>query len=84
MPSIFRIFGAVGCAVVLSSNAGAQGLVSQKNIPLAMAKTIAEAAMDKCKELGFKVSVVVEPAEAGSFSIRLTKSVDEVPNVRAV
>ena len=57
MPSIFRIFGAVGCAVVLSSNAGAQGLVSQKNIPLAMAKTIAEAAMDKCKELGFKVSV---------------------------
>ena len=59
MPSIFRIFGAVGCAVVLSSNAGAQGLVSQKNIPLAMAKTIAEAAMDKCKELGFKVSVVV-------------------------
>jgi uncharacterized protein GlcG (DUF336 family) len=44
---------------VLSSNASAQGLVSQKNIPLAMAKTIAEAAMDKCKELGFKVSVVV-------------------------
>ena len=26
----------------------------------------------------------LEPAEAGSFSIRLTKSVDEVPNVRAV
>src|ERR1700722_8994789 len=50
MPSIFRIFGTVGCAVVLSSNAGAQGLVSQKNIP---------SAMDKCKELGFKVSVVV-------------------------
>src|SRR6476659_10620598 len=59
MPSIFRIFGAVGCAVVLSSNASAQGLVIQKNIPLAMAKAIAEAAMDKCKELGFKVSVVV-------------------------
>src|ERR1700693_5820623 len=59
MPSIFRIFGAVGCAVVLSSNAGAQGLVSQKNIPLAMAQTIANGAMDKCKELGFKVSVVV-------------------------
>src|ERR1700735_2698616 len=33
--------------------------VSKKTIPLAMAKTIAEAAMDKCKELGFKVSVVV-------------------------
>lgn len=59
MSSIFKFFGSVACAVVLSSNASAQGLVSQKNIPLAMAKTIAEAAMDKCKELGFKVSVVV-------------------------
>ena len=59
MSSIFKIFGSVACAVVLSSNASAQGLVSQKDIPLAMAKTIAEAAMDKCKELGFKVSVVV-------------------------
>jgi uncharacterized protein GlcG (DUF336 family) len=55
MSSIFRILG----AVVLSSNAGAQGLVRQENIPLGMAKTIAEAAMDKCKDLGFKVSVVV-------------------------
>ena len=35
------------------------GAREPKNIPLAMAKTIAEAAMDKCKELGFKVSVVV-------------------------
>ena len=59
MSSIFKFFGSVACAVVLSSNASAQALVSQKNIPLAMAKTIAEAAMDKCKELGFKVSVVV-------------------------
>ena len=30
-----------------------------KNIPLATAKAIAEAAMDKCNEMGFKVSVVV-------------------------
>ena len=59
MSSIFKFFGSVACAVVLSSNASAQGLVSQKDIPLAMAKTIAEAALDKCKELGFKVSVVV-------------------------
>ena len=59
MSAIFKIFGAVAIALALWSNASAQGLVSQKNIPLAMAKTIAEAAMDKCKELGFKVSVVV-------------------------
>ena len=57
--SIVRIFGAVACAAVLCSNAQAQGLVTQKNIPLAMAKTIAEAAMEKCNALGFKVSVVV-------------------------
>jgi hypothetical protein len=35
---------------VLSSAAGAQGLVSQKNIPLALAQ---------CQSMGFKVSVVV-------------------------
>jgi uncharacterized protein GlcG (DUF336 family) len=58
-PSIFRIFGAVACAAALCSNASAQGLVTQKNIPLAMAKKIAEAAMDKCTALGFRVSVVV-------------------------
>jgi uncharacterized protein GlcG (DUF336 family) len=57
--SMLKIFGGVLCAAALCSSAGAQGLVNQKNIPLAMAKTIAEAAMDKCKELGFKVSVVV-------------------------
>jgi uncharacterized protein GlcG (DUF336 family) len=59
MSSILKILGGIVCAAALFSGASAQGLVSQKNIPLAMAKTIAEAAMDKCKELGFKVSVVV-------------------------
>jgi uncharacterized protein GlcG (DUF336 family) len=54
-----KMLGGLALAVALTSGADAQGLVSQKNIPLAMAKTIAEAAMDKCKELGFKVSVVV-------------------------
>jgi uncharacterized protein GlcG (DUF336 family) len=59
MSSIFKIFVAAVYAITPSSNAGAQGLVSQKKLPLAMAKTIAETAMDKCKELGFKVSMVV-------------------------
>ena len=36
-----------------------QGLVTQKNISLATAKAIAEAAMDKCTALDFNVSVVV-------------------------
>jgi uncharacterized protein GlcG (DUF336 family) len=57
--SIFRILGAVACATALHSAASGQGLVTQKNISLAMAKAIAEAAMDKYTVLGFKVSVVV-------------------------
>jgi uncharacterized protein GlcG (DUF336 family) len=59
LPSIFKIFGAAACAAALCSGASAQGLVIQKNIPLAMAKAIAEAAMEKCSALGFRVSVVV-------------------------
>jgi len=58
MSAIFKIFGAVAFALALWSNASAQGLVSQKNIPLAMANTIAEAAMDKCKELGLLTAPV--------------------------
>jgi uncharacterized protein GlcG (DUF336 family) len=52
-------FGAMAAAIVLGSSAHAQGLVTEKNIPLAMAQTIANGAMEKCKELGFKVSVAV-------------------------
>jgi uncharacterized protein GlcG (DUF336 family) len=59
MPSRLTIFSGIAVAVALSSSAHAQSLVSEKNIPLAMAQTIANGAMDKCKELGFKVSVVV-------------------------
>src|SRR3984893_10189185 len=43
----------------LSWPAGAQGLVSEKNIPLAMAQTIANAALAQCDSMGFKVSVTV-------------------------
>lgn len=59
LTSIFRMFGVIACVAALHSGATAQGLVTQKNIPLAMAKAIAEAAMEKCNALGFRVSVVV-------------------------
>ena len=59
LTGIFRMFGVVACTAALHSGASAQGLVTQKNIPLSMAKTIAEAAMEKCNALGFRVSVVV-------------------------
>ncbi|MGB7941302.1 MAG: heme-binding protein [Pseudolabrys sp.] len=47
----------------LSTAVAAQGLVTQKNISLAMAPTIAQAAVAQCESMGFKVSVtVVDPA----------------------
>ena len=59
MSSMLKILGGIAVSVALSSAPYAQSLVSEKNIPLAMAQTIANAAMEKCKEMGFKVSVAV-------------------------
>ena len=59
MSSTLKILGGIVVSVGLSSAAYAQSLVSEKNISLAMAQTIANAAMEKCKEMGFKVSVAV-------------------------
>jgi len=53
------ILGAMALTAALASAAQAQGLVTERNISLGMAQTIANAAMDKCKELGFRVSVTV-------------------------
>jgi len=44
---------------ILPVAAQAQGLVTQKNIPLAMAETIANAALEQCQKMGYKVSVTV-------------------------
>ena len=46
-------------AAMLAAPAAAQGLVTQKNIPLETALTIARAALAQCQGMGFKVSVVV-------------------------
>jgi uncharacterized protein GlcG (DUF336 family) len=46
-------------ATALSSTVFAQGLVTQKNVSLAMAQTIAQAALAQCESMGFKVSVAV-------------------------
>ena len=51
---------ALTAALALSSAAPfAQGVVSQKTVSLALAKTIAEAALAECKAKGFDTSVVV-------------------------
>ena len=59
MSSTLKILGGMALAAALWSSAHAQGLVTEKNISLAMAQTIANAAMEKCKAMGFRVSVTV-------------------------
>ena len=54
-----KAFAGLAVTAVLSSTVAAQGLVTQKNIPLAMAQIIAQAALAQCESMGFKVSVTV-------------------------
>src|SRR5580765_2601619 len=46
-------------SVGLGSSAHAQGVVTQKDLSLSMARTIAEGALDECKKQGFNTAVVV-------------------------
>jgi uncharacterized protein GlcG (DUF336 family) len=59
MASTLKFLGGMALAAALCSSVHSQGLVTERNISLAMAQTIANAAMDKCKEMGFRVSVTV-------------------------
>lgn len=58
MLSTLKVLVAMALTAAVSS-AHAQGVVTQKNISLAMAQSIANAAMDKCKDMGYRVSVAV-------------------------
>lgn len=63
MSPIARTLAGLALTTTLSTAVAAQGLVTQKNILLAMAPTIAQAAVAQCESMGFKVSVtVVDPA----------------------
>lgn len=59
MSRSLKAFGAFAIATALSSTVFAQGLVTQKNVSLAMAQTIAQAALAQCESMGFKVSAAV-------------------------
>jgi len=50
---------AVAAGLALSSSAHAQGLATEKNITLPWPKTIANGAIDKCKQMGYRISVTV-------------------------
>jgi uncharacterized protein GlcG (DUF336 family) len=53
------VAAALGVHVVVSASLEAQGLVTQRNLSLAMARTIAEATLAECKSRGFSTSVAV-------------------------
>jgi uncharacterized protein GlcG (DUF336 family) len=58
MPYI-KTLAALAIAAVCAPCAGAQGLITQRNLSLGLAKTIAEAALAECQAKGFHTAVAV-------------------------
>jgi uncharacterized protein GlcG (DUF336 family) len=63
MSPISKGLASVAVIAALSSPAGAQGIVTQKNITLELAQTIANAAIAQCRIMGYKISVTVVDRE---------------------
>ncbi len=63
MSPITKTLASVAVAALLSSPAFAQGIVTQKNITLELAQTIANAAIAQCRTMGYKASVTVVDRE---------------------
>jgi uncharacterized protein GlcG (DUF336 family) len=63
MSPISKTLASSALAAVLSLPANAQGIVTQKNITLALAQTIANAAIAQCRTMGYRISVTVVDRE---------------------
>jgi uncharacterized protein GlcG (DUF336 family) len=59
MLSIAKSLAGFAITAALSSPTAAQGIVLQKNITLALAQDIANAAIAQCRSMGYKVSVTI-------------------------
>jgi hypothetical protein len=59
MSYAWKAAAGLGTALILSGDLSGQGLVVQKNLSLAMAKTIAEATIAECKSKGYNTSAAV-------------------------
>jgi uncharacterized protein GlcG (DUF336 family) len=59
MDFILKTFFGVAIAGLVPFPATGQGLITQRNLSLGMAKTIAEAALAECKAKGFNTAVAV-------------------------
>jgi len=63
MSSISKTLASSSLAAVLSLPANAQGIVTQKNITLALAQIVANAAIAQCRTMGYRISVTVVDRE---------------------
>ena len=59
MAYTWKTLAGIGMAAIVSGRVMAQGVVTQRNLSLAMAKTIAEASLAECKSKGFNTSAAV-------------------------
>jgi len=59
MSSITRCLAGAAVAALLATPAAAQGVLTQKNVSLEMARAIADAALVKCRAMGYRISVSV-------------------------
>jgi uncharacterized protein GlcG (DUF336 family) len=59
MPRWRNLLAGIGIALLLPGHALAQGLVTERNLSLGLAKTIAEAALAECKAKGFNTAAAV-------------------------
>ncbi len=59
MSHALRAFLGIGLAAIAAGQGASQGLVTQRNLSLPMAKSIAEAALAACKVKGYNTSVAV-------------------------
>ena len=59
MSLTLNVLAVIGIAITMSGLATTQGLVTERNLSLAMAKTIAEATIAECKSKGFNTAAAV-------------------------
>ena len=59
MSNMLKALSVIGIALMMSAGGNAQGVVLQRNLSLAMAKTIAEATLAACKSKGFNTAAAV-------------------------
>jgi uncharacterized protein GlcG (DUF336 family) len=59
MSHTLKVLAGIGIALIMPGRAAAQGVVTERNLSLAMAKTIAEATLAECKSKGFNTAAAV-------------------------